>query len=32
MTTAQCAGVATLNVSWLQLIKGRILILSQREI
>ena len=31
MTTARCSGVATLNVSWLQLIKGRMLILSQRE-
>ena len=31
MTTARCPGVATLNVSWLQLIKGRILVLSQRE-
>ena len=30
MTTARCPGVATLNVSCLQLIKGRMLILSQR--
>ena len=28
MTTARCPYVATLNVSWLQLIKGRMLILS----
>ena len=31
-TTARCPGVATLNVSWLQLIKGRMLILSHTRV